>query len=184
MKNKLVWFTVFLVVYLITNIAVQFFWKGVIHPGQVLGAFIGIVIAFFIVAAPKNLIVRRLGTVLFVISAPIVLVGLISLFLSMFSIHLTGWGIIGIYVLGVITVLFLTMSFGSKEFFKTPVTDERNLLHYAWSGFWSFVFLNLLIIGALLQPWIELNQLSLWVGVLTAGLLFWLTTLIVLERFR
>ncbi|ADH61209.1 hypothetical protein Tmath_1498 [Thermoanaerobacter mathranii subsp. mathranii str. A3] len=181
MKNKLVWFVVFLVAYLITNVAVQFFWKGIINPGQVLGAVIGIAIAFLIVAAPKNSIVLWIGAVLVVLSVPIALVGLVSLFLSMFSIHFTGWGIIGIYVLGVLAILYLTMRFGSKQFFQNPVMDERSLLHYAWSGSWSFIFLNLLIIGALLQPWIAFDQLGLWVGVLIAGLLFWLTTLVILE---
>ncbi len=181
MKNKLVWFAVFLVGYLVTSVVVQFFWHGVINPGQVLAAVVGIAIAFLMIAGPKNSMVLWIGAVLVAISVPIALVGLASLFLSMFSIHFTRWGIIGIYVLGVLAILYLTVRFGSKQFFENPVMDERSLLHYAWSGSWSFVFLNLLIIGALLQPWIALDQLGLWIGILIAGLVFWLTTVVILE---
>lgn len=181
MKNKAVWFVAFLVAYLITNIAVQFFWKGIVNPGQVLAAFIGITIGFLIVASPKNLLVRRIGTVLVALSVPIALVGLVSLFLSLFSIHLTRWSILGIYILGVLAILYLTVRFGTKQFFREPVMDERSLLHYAWSGSLSFIFLNFLIIGALLQLWVPLDQLGLWIGVLVTGLLFWIITLVVLE---
>lgn len=181
MKNKVVWFIVSLVAYLITNMAVQFFWKGTVNPGQVLAAFVGITIGFLVVAAPKNSLVLWIGTVLVVLGTPIALVGFVSLLFSLSSIHLPGWGMAGIYILGALAILYLTIRFGTKQFFQDPAIDERNLLHYAWSGFWSFIFLNFLIIGALLQPWIALNQLGLWIGVLVTGLLFWIITLIVLE---
>ncbi len=181
MKNKVIWFLVFLVAYLITNIAVQFFWEGIVNPGQVLAAFIGITIGFLVVASPKNLLVRLIGTVLVALSVPIALIGLVSLFLSLFSIHLTGWSMLVIYIQGVLAVLYLTVRFGTKQFFREPVMDERGLLHYAWSGSLSFIFLNFLVIGALIQPWVALNQLGLWIGILITGLLFWIITLVILE---
>jgi len=181
MKNKLVWFVVFLVTSLITNIAIQFFGKSAVDPKQVLAAIIGITIGFLIIAAPKNLIIRWIAGVLAAVSMPIVLVGLVFLLFSLFSIHLTGRIIIGIYILGVLIILYLMLRFGTKQFFREPVMDERNLLHFAWSGSWSFLFLIFLVIGALLQPWIALDQLGLWIGVLIAGLLFWIITLVILE---
>jgi len=41
------------------------------------------------------------------------------------------------------------------------------------SGSWSFIFLNFPIIEAIIEPWIALDQLGLWIGILSAGLLFW-----------
>ncbi|OPX85681.1 MAG: hypothetical protein A4E54_02280 [Pelotomaculum sp. PtaB.Bin117] len=45
------------------------------------------------------------------------------------------------------------------------------------SGSWSFIFLNFLIIEAIIEPWIALDQLGLWIGILSAGLLFWFASL-------
>lgn len=74
MKNKVVWFVVFNVASLITNMAVQFFWKGTVNPGQVLAAFVGISIGFLVVAAPKNSLVLWIGTVLVVLGAPVAVI--------------------------------------------------------------------------------------------------------------
>jgi len=115
------------------------------------------------------------------LSMPIILVGVVLFILSLFSIHPTGGSMFGIYVAGIVIIFYLAKRFGAKHFFPDPVVDERIVLHYAWSGSLSFIFLNFLIIGALLQPWVALGQLGLWVGILIAGLLFWFASLIVLE---
>lgn len=65
-----------------------------------------------------------------------------------------------------------------------PVVDERQQHHTFLSGYLSFLFLNLLVIGALLQPWVPYNQLGLWIGVLVAGLVFWTANLLLLDLKR
>ena len=181
MKNKLVWFAVFAVMFLIISVILQFFKDGIIDPWRLLATATGIAIAFFINIAPKKPIVLWIGLLLTALSMPIILVGIVLLVLSIFSIHPTGASMLGIYVLGIVIVLYLAKRFGVKHFFADPVMDERIVLHYAWSGSLSFIFLNFLIIGAIIQPWIALDQLGLWIGVLIAGLLFWFASLVLLE---
>ncbi|NLK52583.1 MAG: hypothetical protein GX295_09095 [Syntrophomonadaceae bacterium] len=181
MKNKLVWFAMFLVVFLITGVAVQFFREGTINPVPVLAGGFGVAIALFLNIAPKKPVVLWIRVLLTTLGIPIVLVGVVLFVLSLFSIQPTGGIIFGIYVAGIIIILCLAKRFGAKCFLQDPVIDERILLHYAWSGSLSFIFLNFLIIGALLQPWIAFDQFGLWVGILIAGLLFWFATLVILE---
>lgn len=181
MKNKLVWFVVFAVIFLIISVILQYFKNGIVDPVRLLATAGGIAIAFFISIAPKKPIVLWIGLVLTALSMPIILVGLVAFILSIFSIHPTGESMLGIYVLGIVIILYLAKRFGVKCFFADPVMDERILLHYAWSGFMSFIFLNFLIIGAIIQPWIALGQLGLWIGILIAGLFFWFGSLVLLE---
>lgn len=63
-----------------------------------------------------------------------------------------------------------------------PILDERHQQHNLWSGYWSFLFLNLLLIAALLQPWVLHSQTGLWIGILVAGTGFYLGSLLILER--
>lgn len=181
MKNKLVWFTVFAVMFLIISVILQFFRDGIIDPVRLLATAGGIAIAFFINIAPKNPIVLRIGVVLAALGMPIILVGVVLFILSLFSIESAGGSMLGVYVLGIVIIFYLAKRFGAKYFFADPVVDERIVLHYAWSGSLSFIFLNLLIIGAIIQPWMALDELGLWIGILTAGLLFWFASLIILE---
>ena len=181
MKNKLVWFAVFAVMFIIISVILQFFKDGIIEPWRLLATATGIAIAFFINIAPKKPIVLWIGLVLTALSLPLILVGVVLFILSIFSIHPTGASMLGIYVLGIAIILYLAKRFGVKHFFADPVMDERIVLHYAWSGSLSFVVLNFLIIGAIIQPWIALDQLGLWIGVLIAGLLFWFASLVLLE---
>ena len=181
MKNKLVWFVVFVAMFLIISVILQFFKEGIIDPWRLLATATGIAIAFFINIAPKKPIVLWIGLLLSALGMPIILVGIVLLILSIFSIHPTGASMLGVYVLGIVFILNLAKRFGVKYFFADPVMDERMVLHYAWSGSLSFIFLNFLIIGAIIQPWIALDQLGLWIGVLSAGLLFWFASLVLLE---
>ncbi|TEB08582.1 hypothetical protein Psch_02146 [Pelotomaculum schinkii] len=181
MKNKIVWFMVFSVIFLIISVILQFFKDGIIDPVRLLASAGGIGIAFFINIAPKKPIVLWIGLVLTALSMPIILVGVVLLILSIFSIHPTGGSMLGIYVLGIVIIFYLAKRFGVKHFFPDPVVDERIVLHYAWSGSLSFIFLNFLIIGAIIQPWIALDQLGLWIGILISGLLFWFASLVLLE---
>lgn len=183
MKNKLVWFVVFATMFLIISVILQFFKEGIIDPWRLLATATGIAIALFINIAPKKPIVLWIGLLFSALSMPIILVGIVLLVLSIFSIHPTGASMLGVYVLGIVIILYLTKRFGVKHFFPDPdpVMDERIVLHYVWSGSLSFIFLNFLIIGAIIQPWIALDQLGLWIGVLSAGLLFWFASLVLLE---
>jgi hypothetical protein len=70
----------------------------------------------------------------------------------------------------------------NKQGSGSPLIDERYLQHAGVSGFWSFVVLNLLVISALIQPWISIVQAELWISILVAGLLFWFGSLLLLEK--
>jgi len=73
---------------------------------------------------------------------------------------------------------------GSRRGMAEPLLDERHRQHNLWAGYWSFLFLNLLLIAALLQPWAPHSQTGLWVGILIAGTGFYLGSLLILERKR
>lgn len=185
MKGKLIWLLVFLVAYLITSIATQYLWSGHISPWIVFGVIVGIVAGFLITSAPRKPVTLLIGTVLAVLCVPVALVWLISLVLSLFSVKLTGWAVLGLYIIGVLKTIYLAIRFGREKVLQEPViVDERNLAHSAWSGLWSFIILNFLIMGALLQPWVALDRVELWIGVLVAGLLFWLISVVILEMKR
>lgn len=122
-----------------------------------------------------------LGRFLVVISVPIVFVVLVYLIFSLFSIHLTLRHLLGIYLAGVAVVLPLLIKSSMKDASpeKLAESTERQI---TWSGYWSFLFLNFLIIGALVQPWLPLDHKALWVGVLIAGSVFWLAFMFILEK--
>jgi hypothetical protein len=181
MQNKLVWFGVFVVMFLIISVIVQFFKEGIVDPVRLLATAAGLAIAFFINIAPKKPIVLWIGLVLTALSVPIILVGVVLAVLSIFSINPSGESMLVIYILGIVIIFYLAKRFGVSHFFPDPVIDERIVLHYAWSGSLAFIFLNFLIIGAIIQPWIALDQLGLWIGILIAGLLFWFASLVLLE---
>lgn len=182
MKNKLFYFMILLLCYIVPSVACQFFSSGTIEPGVLVSLAVGLAAAVFLFAGrSKEQIALGFGKLLAVFSAPIVLLVLAYLPLSLFSIQLTGWFFLGIYIAGVLIILFFITRSSTKDVSQNPVMDERSLQHFAWSGSWSFLFLNFLIIGALIQPWVALDQLALWVGVLIAGLIFWLTIWFVLE---
>lgn len=65
-----------------------------------------------------------------------------------------------------------------------PMVDERQQHHVVLSGYKAFLFLNLLLIGALVQPYVSHDHLGLWVGVLVAGLAYWVVNLVLLDRTR
>jgi len=48
MKNKVIWFGVFAVIFLITSVVVQFFKDGTIDPVRLLASAGGIAIAFLL----------------------------------------------------------------------------------------------------------------------------------------
>ncbi len=166
---------------MIISVIVQFFKDGIVDPFRLLATASGIALALFINIAPKKPIVLWIGLVVTALGVPIILVGVVLAILSIFSINPSGASMLGIYVLGIVIIFYLAKKFGVKHFFPDPVVDERLVLHYAWSGSLSFIFLNFLIIGAIIQPWIALDQLGLWIGILIAGLIFWFASLVLLE---
>lgn len=139
MKNKLVWFVVFVAMFLIISVILQFFKEGIIDPWRLLATATGIAIAFFINIAPKKPIVLWIGLLLSALAMPIILVGIVLLVLSLFSIQPTGAIMLAVYILGIVTILYLAKRFGIESFFTDPVMDERMVLHYSWSGSLSFI---------------------------------------------
>ena len=182
MKNKLLHYSVMLMGLLIAVVACQYIDSGTIDPLTPFGVVIFFAVAFFSFSGlTKELFTLGLGRFLGAISVPVVFVVLVYFILSLFSIHLTLKHLLGIYLFGAAIVLpFLIKS--SKKDASPGQVDERAERQITWSGYWSFLFLNFLIICALVQPWLLLAQKALWVGVLIAGLVFWLTFMFILEK--
>jgi hypothetical protein len=167
---------------LIAVVACQYIDSGTIDPLTPFGVVIFFAVAFFSFSGlTKEQFTLGLGRFLGAISVPVVFVVLVYFILSLFSIHLTLKHLLGIYLFGAAIVLpFLIKS--SKKDASPGQVDERAERQITWSGYWSFLFLNFLIICALVQPWLLLAQKALWVGVLIAGLVFWLTFMFILEK--
>jgi hypothetical protein len=188
MQKNLMWFFAVLLTMVITTITVQYFWSGNLNPAYLLGVVLGSVIAWIIISTPRRPWVYWVGMLFWAIFVPAGLLGLIRLFVSLLSIALPTWADVAIYLLGVLAILLFFIYNNSRirieEIGNRPFVDERYQYHYGLSGFWAFLFLNLLIIGALLQPWVPQGQLGLWIGVLIASLVFWGINLLILEQNR
>ena len=76
------------------------------------------------------------------------------------------------------------LRFGKKTAASEAMIDERQQQHNLLAGYCSFLFLNFLLIGGLLQPWVPHAQTGLWTGILMVGLGFYLACLRVLDRRR
>jgi len=169
---------------LLGNVFAQFFTAGTINPAGIFGVLIGVGLAVFIhFYSRKKPLVRGIGSILIALLIPLPFAGLISYMLSLFPVDITITIFGSIYLVGLlVAMLILFGSAGNKVFAQdVPGYDERQLSHFAWGGAWSFLVLFFLLIGALIQPWIELGEQGLWIGILLAGFLFWLATNIVLE---
>lgn len=186
MKNNLVWYLVYLLIFLVCVIAFDFFKKGIVTSDSILLIISFAPISFLIIIARKNLLIRWISIVLGALGLPIMLIGFITIICSLFSFDLADWTIIPIYIAGFIVVIYWMISSNTKQLDDSPfnlpgIIDERNTHYIILSGFGAFIFLNFLIIGALLQPWLPLDDLRLWIGVLITGLLFWIITASILE---
>jgi hypothetical protein len=174
MEKKLMWFAALLLTMLVTTITVQYFLTGNINPLVLLGVVLGASIGWSLVSNTRRPWTYSVGMLFWVIFVPAGFVGLVGFIASLLSFEFPLWGMATIYLLGVLAMLFFlihnTSRSGIEEIYSRPVVDERYQHHFGLSGFWAFLFLNLLIIGALLQPWIPQNQLGLWIGVLVSGL--------------
>ena len=185
MDKKLMWFFAFLLSMMITLLAVQYFWYGNLNPAALLGVMAGSAIGWILMTNHKKTWLFWIGMIFWVLFVPVGLVGLIRLIVPFLSIELTALSTFALYLLGVMAMLLfyiLTARHGTDQIHNLPMVDERYQYHAGLSGFWSFMFLNFLIIAALLQPWIPQGQIGLWIGVLLSGLIFWGGNLLLLER--
>lgn len=172
---------------MIATLAAQYFWTGNLNPIYLLGVTLGTVIAWLIISDPRRRWIYWAGMVSWVLIVPTGFIVLIRYIASLLFIRISTTGYVAIYILGALANVFLfirTHRAGIEEIYTRPKVDERYQYHFGLSGFWSFIFLNLLIIGALLQPWVTLGKIGLWIGVLTAGLVFWIANLAILEWKR
>lgn len=186
MKNKpFLWFAMFFLTYLIASVVFQYLIDRTINPIHLFGGALGIILAFLIsTLSNKHSLFLWVATGLAIITMPIILVSFTTIITSFFAIQLPKEIIFAVYILGVFIISFFFIKRGIKWFFREPTMDERNVLHLAWSGILAYFFLSLLLIGAILQPWIPLNQLSLWIGILTVSFLFWFISLVILEKVK
>lgn len=188
MEKKLMWFLAMLLTMMITVITVQYFLAGNINPFGLLGVVLGAATGWALIFSPRRSWTYWVGMLFWVIFVPAGFVGLVGFIASLLAVALPTWGVATIYFLGVLAMLFFFIRNTSRseieEIYNRPVVDERYQYHFGLSGFWAFLFLNLLIIGALLQPWVPRGQLGLWIGVLIASLVFWGANLLILERKR
>jgi hypothetical protein len=188
MEKKLMWFAALLLTMLVTTMAVQYFVTGNINPFGLLGVVLGAAIGWTLVSDPRKSWTYSVGMLFWVVFVPAGFVGLVGFIASLLAIKFPAWGVATIYLLGVLIMLFFFIHNASRSaiegIYSRPMVDERYQYHFGLSGFWAFLFVNLLIIGALLQPWVSRGQLGLWIGVLIASLVFWGANLLILERKR
>ncbi|NMB90239.1 MAG: hypothetical protein GYA17_17910 [Chloroflexi bacterium] len=185
MDRKLTWVFALLLTMLVTSMAVQYFVFGDFNPAYLFGTLLGTLIAGFFLPRPPKAWVSRVGAAIWVLFVPVGVVGIVRLVASLFSIQLSIPGMAAIYLLGAVGMTFIcfrSTHFRLGELPERPILDERYLRHFGVSGYWAYLFLNALIVTALLQPWVPRSQIELWVGVLAAGLVFWVANLFILEH--
>lgn len=181
-SGKVVFILLLLVGLVLGNALAQYLSGGSVSAAGIIGVFIGCGLAALIVyIARRNRPGRWIGVILLALLVPVAFTGLVSLLLSLFNVSMGITELAAVYLLGFVTVLFFAVRRdGSLLFRDVPGYDERQLAHFAWAGAWSFLFLFFMIIGALVQPWIDLNEQGLWVAVLSAGVLFWIINMAIL----
>lgn len=188
MENKIMWFFALLLTMMVATISAEYFFSGRLNLAYLLGVMLGTAIAWLIISGPKKRWIYWLSMLSWVLFIPGASLGLARYIASLLSIKITTSGYIVIYLLGAMVMFFFFIRTRPRaeieEIYNRPVIDERYKFHFGLSGFWSFLFLNLLVIGALLQPWVPQGQIGLWIGVLITGLVFWIAILVVLERKR
>jgi hypothetical protein len=188
MDKKLMWFFVLLLTLLTATVAAEYFSSGSFNLAYLLGEILGTSILWYILSAPKKRWLYWVSMLSWVLFIPGVTLGLVNYIAKRLSIEITTFVYVVIYLLGALVMLFFFIRTRPRseirEIINRPVIDERYKNHFGVSSFWSFLFVNLLLIAALLQPWIPHSQLGLWIGVMIAGLVFWFANLAILERKR
>jgi hypothetical protein len=186
MDKKLMWFFAMLLTMIIATVAAEYFFSGGFNVAYLLGVMLGTALAWYILSAPKKRWLYWVSMLAWVLFLPGASLGLARYIASLLSITITTFGYVMIYLIGALVMLFLFIRTRPRSeveaIYNRPVIDERYIYHFGLSSFWSFLFVNLLLIGALLQPWVAHSQLGLWIGVMIAGLVFWITNLAILER--
>lgn len=188
MDKKLMWFFAFLLSGLIATLAVEYFVTGEFNLAYLLGILFGSLLGWIILSSSERPWIFRVGIAFGVLFVPGGWVGFVRFLAALFSIELPVWSMVVLYLLGVFVMLIFFMRSmscsGEERPIHLPLLDERQASHFSLSGYWAFLFLNLLIIGALLQPWVPRGQNGLWVGILIAGLVFWGAFQLVLDLKR
>lgn len=179
MNGKIGWFVFYILLFtglLFGTVLVQYLYSENINLAGILGVSTGVALGAFIhFYARRKHSARRIGAIALALTLPIAFTGLVSLLLSLLHVDIIATRFMGIYLLGFIVVLFFILRSDSKVFFQdAPVYDERYLSHFAWASAWSYLFLFFMVIAALIQPWISLDEQGLWIGVLSAAFIFWL----------
>lgn len=188
MDKKIMWLFALLLTMMIATVAVEYFISGSFNLAYLIGVVFGTTIGWYILSAPKKRWLYWASMLSWVLLIPGATLGLVNYIATRLSIEITTFGYVVIYLLGALVMLFYFIRTRPRaeieEIMNRSVIDERYKYHFGVSSFWSFLFLNLLLIGALLQPWISHSQLGLWIGVMIAGLVFWIANLVILERKR
>jgi hypothetical protein len=188
MEKKLMWFFALLLTLMIATVAVEYFLSGSFNLAYLLGVMLGTAIAWFIISAPRKRWLYWVSMLSWVLFYPGVTLGLVRYIAIRLSIEITTAEYVIIYLLCAMLMFFFFIRMRPRAeieaiYFRS-VTDERYKYHFGVASFWSFLFVNQLLIGALLQPWVPHRQVGLWIGVMIAGLVFWITNLAILERKR
>jgi hypothetical protein len=188
MDKKLMWFFALLLTIMIATVAVEYFISGSFNLAYLLGVMLGTAIAWFIISSPRKRWLYWASMLSWVLFYPGATLGLVRYIAIRLSIEITTAEYVIIYLLCAMLMFFFFIRTRPRAeidaiYFRT-VTDERYKYHFGVASFWSFLFVNLLLIGALLQPWVAHRQVGLWIGVMIAGVVFWIANLAILERKR
>lgn len=163
------------------SVLAQYFSGGIINPLVLLGMFTGVSLSIFIIHFAIGPYRRWVATILSALFIPVAIAGLGNYLLSLLGFETTIQSYVAVYFLGLLLIIFIAVRKDSKEFLQdVPGLDERQLLHFAWGSAWSFLLLFFLIIAALAQPWVPLDNPGLWIGILGVSFLCWVINMTVL----
>ncbi|EEG78480.1 hypothetical protein [Dethiobacter alkaliphilus] len=162
------------------TVLAQYF-GGAINPFMLLGILAGVSLGIFVIHFAKGPFRRWVIAILSALFIPVVITGIVTYILSLLGFDTSLQSIFTVYILGLLFIIFIAIRIDDKDFLRdVPEYDERQLHHFAWSSAWSFLLLFFLVIGALAQPWVGLDNLGLWIGVLGVTYLFWVINITVL----
>jgi hypothetical protein len=188
MDKKMMWWLAYLLIMIIATISAEYFFYGSFNLAYLLGVIVGTSLGWLIINSPKKPWVYWLSMLSWIVLIPGATLGFVRYIASLLSIKITIYGYVVIYLLGAMLMILFYIRTWSRakvqEIVNRPVVDERYQLHFGTASFWSFLFINFLMIGALLQPWIPYSQPGLWIGVMIAGTVFWVIYLGILERIN
>lgn len=159
-----------------------------IDAGAPLAGLIGWFIGYLVLRYLKSLHNSYFKTAIMMMFASFILPAMVMLAALIMRVDVPGWAIGVVWALGlgmetISTYSVISNLAGIDTAIENDI-DERQEQHLAWSGLLGFIALMIMLIFALLQPWIILEDTRLWLSIQTLGIAVWLLSFVVLESSR